>query len=63
LGTFPDISLECAKLRHQFARNLLAQGVDPAAMKAALGKHAFVVKMRDWAVTQEASPRYGASHR
>jgi transposase-like protein len=36
LGTFPEISLECAKLRHQFARNLLAQGVDPAAMKAAL---------------------------
>jgi hypothetical protein len=34
-------------LRHQFAGNLLVQGGDPAAMKAALGKHAFVVKMRD----------------
>ena len=28
LGTYPEISLECAKARHQYARNLLAQGIN-----------------------------------
>jgi hypothetical protein len=27
---------------------LLAHGIDPAALKAALGKHAFAVKMLEW---------------
>ena len=29
LGTYPEISLECAKARHQYARNLLARGINP----------------------------------
>jgi transposase-like protein len=48
LGTYPEISLECAKARHQYARYLLAQGIDPCEMKATLGKNAFVLRMRDW---------------
>jgi transposase-like protein len=49
LGTHPEISLECAKARHQYARNLLAQGTNPCEMKATLGKNAFVLRMREWA--------------
>jgi transposase-like protein len=48
LGTYPEISLECAKARHQYARNLLAQGINPCEMKATLGKNAFVLRMREW---------------
>src|SRR3984957_7615070 len=48
LGTYPEISLECAKARHQYARNLLARGIDPCEMKATLGKNAFVLRMREW---------------
>ena len=48
LGTHPEISLECAKARHQYARNLLAQGTNPCEMKATLGKNAFVLRMREW---------------
>jgi hypothetical protein len=48
LGTYPEISLECARSRHQFARNLLAQGTDPSALKATLGKRGFVLKMQEW---------------
>jgi transposase-like protein len=48
LGTYPEISLECARSRHQFARTLLAQGTDPSALKASLGKHVFVLKMQEW---------------
>jgi hypothetical protein len=33
--------------RHEFARNLLAHGLDPSALKAVLGKHIFVVTMRE----------------
>jgi hypothetical protein len=60
LGTYPEISLECAKSRHQYARNLLAQGINPCEMKATLGKNAFVRRMRDWEIMeyprQECSP-------
>src|SRR6202023_229482 len=52
LGTYPEISLECAKSRHQYARNLIAQGIDPCEMKAALGKNAFVRQMRDWEIAE-----------
>ena len=38
LGTYPEISLECAKSRHQYARNLLAQGINPCEMKATMGR-------------------------
>ncbi len=48
LGTYPEVSLEWARSRHEFARNLLARGLDPAALKVALGKHAFAVAMREW---------------
>ena len=52
LGTYPEISLECAKSRHQYARNLIAQGIDPCEMKATLGKNAFVRRMRDWEIAE-----------
>jgi hypothetical protein len=58
LGTYPEISLECAKSRHQYARNLLAQGINPCALKATLGKNAFVLRMRDWEITQHPRPEY-----
>jgi len=49
LGIYPDVSLERARSRHEFARNLLAHGLDPSALKAALGKHTFAATMREWA--------------
>jgi transposase-like protein len=52
LGTYPEISLECAKARHQYARNLLARGINPCEMKATSGKNAFVLRMRKWEETQ-----------
>jgi hypothetical protein len=52
LGTYPEISLECVKARHQYARNVLAQGLDPCEMKATLGKNAFFLRMREWEVAQ-----------
>jgi hypothetical protein len=42
LGALPEISLEKARARHQIARTLLADGVDPSDRKRALGKQAFV---------------------
>jgi transposase-like protein len=60
LGTYPEISLECAKSRHQYARNLLAQGINPCKVKATLGKNAFARRMRDWEIMEyprrECSP-------
>ncbi len=55
LGTYPVVTLELARSRHEFARNLLAQGVDPAALKAALGKPAFAAMMREWEVARGQS--------
>jgi hypothetical protein len=48
LGTYPAVPLERARARHEFARNLLAHGLDPSALKAALGKDIFIVTMREW---------------
>jgi len=48
LGVYPIVSLEDARSRHEFARRLLAQGFDPAALKAVVGKHVFTVMMREW---------------
>jgi Arm domain-containing DNA-binding protein len=48
LGIYPDVSLERARSRHEFARNLLAHGLDPSALKAALGKHTFAATIREW---------------
>jgi hypothetical protein len=57
LGTYPEISLECAKARHQYARNLLARGINPCEMKATLGKNAFVLRMREWENEQTTAGR------
>jgi hypothetical protein len=57
LGTYPEVTLERARSRHEFARSLLAHGLDPSALKAALGKHVFVVTMREWEMARgELSP-------
>jgi Arm DNA-binding domain len=52
LGPYPEITLKWARLRHAFARHLLGHGLDPSALKAALGKHAFAVTMREWEIAQ-----------
>jgi hypothetical protein len=52
LGTYPEVTLEWARSRHEFARNLLAHGIDPSALKAALGKRRFGLTMREWAAEQ-----------
>jgi hypothetical protein len=44
----PEVPLERARARHEFARNLLAHGLDPSALKAAIGKDIFIVTMREW---------------
>jgi hypothetical protein len=57
LGTYPVVTLEWARSSHLFARNLLAHGIDPAALKVALGKHIFGVLMREWEVARATSGR------
>lgn len=42
LGIHPDVSLDKARARHQVARTLLADGIDPSARKRALSNCAFV---------------------
>jgi hypothetical protein len=41
LGVHPDVSLDKARARHQVARTLLADGVDPSARKRVLGNQFF----------------------
>jgi transposase-like protein len=41
LGIYPDVLLAKARARHQVARSLLAEGIDPSARKRALGRYAF----------------------
>lgn len=41
LGVYPDVSLAKARTRHQIARSQLADGIDPAIEKRALGRGAF----------------------
>jgi transposase-like protein len=48
LGTYPEITLESAKSRHQYARKLLAHGINPCAVKRTLGRTAFRLHMREW---------------
>jgi hypothetical protein len=38
LGTYPDVSLAKARERHHEARRLLADGVDPSAVKQAVSQ-------------------------
>jgi transposase-like protein len=45
-GLRPDVSLEEARARHQVARSMLANGIDPSAHKRALGKRAFATPLR-----------------
>jgi hypothetical protein len=52
LGTYPAVPLERARARHEFARNLLAHGLDPSALKVALGKDIFIVTMREWEIAR-----------
>jgi len=52
LGIYPDVSLERARSCHAFARDLLAHGIDPSALKAALGKITFAATMREWEKTR-----------
>ena len=47
LGTYPEITLESAKSRHQYARKLLAHGINPCAIKRTLGRNAFRLHMRE----------------
>jgi len=47
LGVYPDVSLAKARDRHQKARELLAEGVDPCVEKQATGK-TFETVAREW---------------
>jgi hypothetical protein len=63
LGTYPDVPVERARARHEFARDLLAHGIDPSALKRTLGKYAFVAAMRDWEVSQALESNNLDAHR
>jgi hypothetical protein len=52
LGTHPIVTLAWARSRHTFVRHLLAHGVDPVAMKNAVGKAVFRVTMREWEIEE-----------
>ena len=52
LGSYPVVTLEWARSRHKSFRDLLAHGIDPSALKAALGEHRFGVTMREWETEQ-----------
>jgi len=58
LGKYPDVPLQEARKRHQEARELLAQGIDPAAAKKAVktargerAANSFEVVAREWLET------------
>ncbi|MGH8251833.1 MAG: tyrosine-type recombinase/integrase [Steroidobacteraceae bacterium] len=53
LGVYPDVSLAKARERLSEARELLADGVDPAAKKRAVGK-SFEIVAREWHVCWSA---------
>ena len=40
LGTYPDVPIDCARSRHQAARELLANGIDPAIRRGDLRRAA-----------------------
>jgi Arm DNA-binding domain len=52
LGACPVVTLAWARVRHEFARHLLAQGIDPAALKSE-SREAFVAMMREWESASE----------
>jgi hypothetical protein len=57
LGTYPDVPLERARARHEFACDLLAHGLDPSVLKKTLGKHGFIAAMREWEMSQGHRPK------
>jgi hypothetical protein len=61
LAKYPDVSLEVAGKRHEFARRLLENGVDPTALKRALGRHVFGVVTREWIVQRDFALEQGYS--
>jgi hypothetical protein len=67
LGIYPDVPLAKARARHQLARQLLADGIDPSVVKRAAGKRfeaaalecltpAFAAKSKSRACTKTLSP-------
>jgi Arm DNA-binding domain len=52
LGPYPVVTLDWARSRHKSFRDLLAHGIDPSALKTALGKRRFGVTMREWEAEQ-----------
>jgi hypothetical protein len=55
IGRYPVVTLEWARSRKKSFRDLLARGIDPSALRAALGKHRFGVTMREWEAEQGRS--------
>jgi hypothetical protein len=52
LGSYPVVTLDWARSRHKSFRDLLAHGIDPSALKTALGDHRFGETMREWEAEQ-----------
>jgi Arm domain-containing DNA-binding protein len=52
LGTYPVVTLDWARSRHESFRKLIAHGIDPSALRVALGPHRFGVTMREWEAEQ-----------
>jgi len=52
IGRYPVVTLDWARSRQKSFRDLLAHGIDPSALRAALGKHRFGVTMREWEAEQ-----------
>jgi hypothetical protein len=48
IGTYPEITLERARHHQELARQLLAHGIEPSALKRVVGRHVFAVTMREW---------------
>ena len=57
---YPDVPIDRARSRHEFARNLLAHGLDPSALNAALGKHIFAATMREWEIARGHKSHFDA---
>jgi hypothetical protein len=63
LDTYPDVSLKQARMRHDEARKLLADGIDPGDKRkaeGAAGAETFEAVAREWSAN--FSTRWAASH-
>jgi integrase len=56
LGSYPEISLKRARERRDDARQILAEGRDPAAVKARNKADTFEVIAREWMAKRDLSP-------